>query len=171
MTVSTRFMAKLQQTKDALGHSHPNASTEQVLEACMDLMLATKRKQKAALAEKPLATPRPSRREAIPAHVKRAVWRRADGRCEWRFEDGGRCGSSTRLEFDHLEPVALGGVAAVETIRLACRAHNQLAARRVFGDALMDRFTRRRRERALPGATCSGPVDVGSLWEHRDAGG
>jgi hypothetical protein len=30
MTVSTRFMAKLQQTKDALSHSHPDAGTEEI---------------------------------------------------------------------------------------------------------------------------------------------
>jgi hypothetical protein len=34
----------------------------------------------------------------------------------------------------------------VENTRAACRGHNQLAARQVFGEAFMGRFTRRRRE-------------------------
>jgi hypothetical protein len=151
ITVSREFVEKLQRTKDALSHSHPGASTEEILVACMDLMLAKKAKEK-GIVQKPLETPRPSRTDAIPAHVKRAVWERAGGRCEWRFESGERCGCTTRLEYDHLHPKALGGRATVDTIRLACRDHNLLAARRAFGDRWMDRFTDRRRRPSAPPA-------------------
>jgi hypothetical protein len=37
------------------------------------------------------------------------------------------------VEFDHLQPVARGGQASTENIRLLCRAHNQWEAERVFG--------------------------------------
>jgi 5-methylcytosine-specific restriction endonuclease McrA len=58
------------------------------------------------------------------------------------MEDGSVCGSTFQVEFDHLRPRALGGPSTIENVRLACKPHNGLAARRVFGDAWMDRFTR-----------------------------
>jgi 5-methylcytosine-specific restriction endonuclease McrA len=145
ITVSRQFMATLEQTRDALSHSHPGASTEEVLMACMQLMLSKKAKEK-GLVQKPLERPRPSRSDHIPAHVRRAVMKRSGGRCEWVFENGERCNSAYQVEVDHIVPEALGGLATVENTRAACRGHNQLAARQVFGDAFMDRFTRRRRE-------------------------
>jgi hypothetical protein len=70
--------------------------------------------------------------------VKREVWVRDGGRCQFRLESGELCGSTHRLQFDHVRPVALGGESSVGNLRLACS--NLLAARRVFGDALMDRY-------------------------------
>jgi hypothetical protein len=37
-------------------------------------------------------------------------------------------------------PLARGGVSTVSNLRVLCDFHNQLAARRVFGEAWMDRF-------------------------------
>ncbi|HYG69821.1 MAG TPA: HNH endonuclease signature motif containing protein, partial [Anaeromyxobacteraceae bacterium] len=58
----------------------------------------------------------------------------------WVLENGKRCGCSRRLQFDHVQPVALGGKSTVENVRLVCQAHNLLAARRIFGDSIIDRF-------------------------------
>jgi hypothetical protein len=141
VTVSRRFLEKLEAAKDALGHACPGGSAEEILERGLDLVLAEHAKRK-GLVEKPLKAPRPSRTDAIPAHVKRAVWRRAGGRCEFLLESGERCGCTRRLEFDHIDPLARGGPSTIENVRLACREHNLLAARRVFGDAVMDRYVR-----------------------------
>jgi hypothetical protein len=43
------------------------------------------------------------------------------------------------LEFDHVVPVARGGTATVEGLRLRCRTHNQYEADRVFGAEFMSR--------------------------------
>jgi hypothetical protein len=142
MTVSRRFLAKLEATKDALSHARPGASAEEVLEACMDLLLAERAKRK-GLVEKPRKTARPVTSDAIPAAVKREVWGRAGGRCEWPLDGGGVCASTLRLEFDHVVPRAHGGPSTIQNVRVVCRAHNQLAARRIFGDDWMDRFTRK----------------------------
>ncbi|WP_242395342.1 HNH endonuclease [Anaeromyxobacter oryzisoli] len=75
--------------------------------------------------------------------MKRAVWIRDGGRCQYPLDSGGICGSTYQLEFDHRKAQALGGPPTIKNIRLLCRAHNQRAAREVFGDALMDRYTRR----------------------------
>ncbi|HEX9398583.1 MAG TPA: HNH endonuclease, partial [Anaeromyxobacter sp.] len=42
----------------------------------------------------------------------------------------------------HVVPRGQGGPSTVENTRCLCRFHNQLAAREVYGDAWMDRFTR-----------------------------
>jgi hypothetical protein len=76
----------------------------------------------------------------ICAAVKRAVWLRDGGRCRFRLENGELCGSTHRLQFDHVRPIAMRGGSTEDNLRLACSAHNLLAARRVFGDALMRRY-------------------------------
>jgi hypothetical protein len=75
--------------------------------------------------------------------VKRAVWARDGGCCAWRLEDGSVCGTRRRVQYDHVRPEAHGGKSTVENVRLLCQAHN-LLARRIFGDAWMDRFRRGR---------------------------
>jgi hypothetical protein len=59
-------------------------------------------------------------------------------------ERGQRCAARTRLEFDHIEPMARGGESTVTGLRLRCRAHNQYEAERRFGGE----FMRHKRERA-----------------------
>jgi 5-methylcytosine-specific restriction endonuclease McrA len=170
ITVSRQFMETLEQTRDALSHSHPGASTEEILMACMQLMLANKAKQH-GLVERPLETPRPSRPDHIPAHVRRAVMERSGGRCEWVFDNGERCNSAYQVECDHIHPAALGGLATVENIRAACRGHNQLAARQVFGHAFMDRFTRRRSRPLSRQPLRATGVNVAGRSEERDPSG
>jgi hypothetical protein len=72
--------------------------------------------------------------------VKRAVWLRDGGCCQWKLENRGICGSRYRVQYDHIEPVALGGRSTIENVRLLCARHNLLHARRIFGDAWMDRY-------------------------------
>jgi 5-methylcytosine-specific restriction endonuclease McrA len=141
VTVSRRFLEKLEAATDVLGHACPGGSAAEILERGLDLVLAQHAKRQ-GLVEKPRKGRRGSRSDTIPAEVKREVWRRAGGQCEWRFESGERCGCRRRLEYDHIEPLALGGASTIDNVRLACRPHNLLAARQVFGDAVMDRYTR-----------------------------
>ena len=63
---------------------------------------------------------------AIPAAVKREVWRRDRGRC--RYVDGTsgrRCGSQHLLQIDHVVPYACGGGAEPNNLRLLCAAHHR----------------------------------------------
>jgi 5-methylcytosine-specific restriction endonuclease McrA len=139
VTVSRRLLEKLEAAKDALAHACPGATAADVFERGLDLVLAQHAKRN-GLVEKPRKEPRPSSTDAVPAHVKRAVWLRAGGRCEWVLPSGERCDSTRKLEYDHILALALGGKSTIENLRLACRQHNLLAARRVFGDAVMDRY-------------------------------
>jgi 5-methylcytosine-specific restriction endonuclease McrA len=145
VTVSRRFLEKLEAARAALSHARPGANAEEILEAGLDLVLAQQAKRK-GLVEKPRKESRPAESDRIPAHVKRQVWTRDGGRCQWPVGSGGICGSTLRVEFDHRVPRAWGGPSTVDNVRLLCRAHNDLAARRAFGDDWMNWFTRKRAE-------------------------
>ena len=84
---------------------------------------------KALEGAKPLRpSPRPARRVGA-----------RPGQCTFLSAAGRRCAARRFLEFDHVEPVARGGRATIEGMRLRCRAHNQYEAERVFGAGFMDR--------------------------------
>src|SRR5574341_2572332 len=138
-TVSKEFMRKLAAAKDALSHSHPGADEAAILEAGLDLILerAAKRKglvkrprnegkarRKALQSSEGARSPSGSESRHIPADVKRQVWLRDGGRCVWPTADGSVCGSTCRVQYDHIVPVARGGKSTVGNIRLACALHN-----------------------------------------------
>jgi len=77
--------------------------------------------------------------------VKRAVWERDEGRCSWPLDSGGVCGSTHRLELDHIVPWARWGGETVANLRVVCDAHNALAARREFGARCVERYRSGRR--------------------------
>jgi hypothetical protein len=80
----------------------------------------------------------------IPAHVRRAVWRREGGQCSFVSASGHRCEARALLEFHHEIAFAQGGEATVGTISLRCRAHNYYEAEQVFGAGFMARKSRTR---------------------------
>ena len=86
---------------------------------------------------------------AIPAAVKLEVWVRDGGRCQFRLENGELCGSTHRLQFDHVRPVALGGESTADNLRLACslcrERHNEhYADRPLMPTCCVEGLSRRR---------------------------
>jgi hypothetical protein len=167
ITVGREFLRELEKARDGLSHAIPNATTEQVLQAALRLLLEKQARARGVVrrpravappspstrTRTPTATPtattipteppphrRPGARQAIPAAIRRAVWSRDGGRCSWPLDDGGTCGSTHRLELDHLVPWARGGEDAVDNLRLTCSHHNRLAALRAFGERQLDRY-------------------------------
>ncbi len=59
-----------------------------------------------------------SDRERISEEVRIFVWRRDQGKCV-------RCGSQSRLEFDHVIPAAEGGSSSERNIQLLCETCNR----------------------------------------------
>ena len=57
-------------------------------------------------------------RETIPEHVRIFVWRRDQARCV-------QCGSSERLEYDHIIPASKGGSSTERNIQLLCETCNR----------------------------------------------
>jgi 5-methylcytosine-specific restriction endonuclease McrA len=146
VTVPAATHDKLRRAQELLGHAVPSGDVAQVLDRALDTLIERLEKQKFAKTDRPQRAARrtsPERRH-IPAHVKRAVQERDAGQCTFVSDTGRRCASRTRLEYDHIEPVARGGESTVRNLRLRCRAHNQFAAEQVYGHD----FMRGRRESA-----------------------
>jgi hypothetical protein len=99
----------------------------------------------------------------VPAAVAREVWERDHGCCAWKLENGGVCGSTSQLEFDHIAGWALGAGMTVEELRLLCKFHQDVHARALYGDDLMNRYTRPK------GPRCSEAVAVWNARPRRQA--
>jgi hypothetical protein len=108
MTESRQFLDKLDAARKGQGHAQPGASAEEVIEAALDLLLAQQVKRRAEV-KQPRIHPRPSKTGHIPAAVRREVWFRDDAKCQWPVISGGTCGSTLRLEIDHVVPRGRGG--------------------------------------------------------------
>lgn len=78
---------------------------------------------------------------------------------------GERCPATSHLEYDHDKPVALGGETTVENVRLRCRAHNQLAAEKAYGEE----FMRKKRQEARRASAKKRPVATGTVTTGRSA--
>ena len=141
LTLSQDTYETLRYAQALLGHAVPSNDLAEVFDRALKALVARLEQRKFA------ATSRPRTRQQrvstntrhVPSEVRRAVWERDGGRCTFVSETGRRCPARTRLEFDHVEPVARGGRATVDGMRLRCRAHNQYAAEQAFGAGFMSR--------------------------------
>ena len=165
VTVSRRFLQKLEAARQARAHAQPDATTEALLEEALDLLLAREEKRRAAATPRPrhgaggaggaggaspgqaVSSPREARLGFVPAHVRREVWARDEGRCQWPIDGGGICGSTHRLQLDHARAKAQGGEATAANMRVLCEAHNKESARRTFGAEWMEKSVGRERLR------------------------
>jgi 5-methylcytosine-specific restriction endonuclease McrA len=158
LTIGKRTREKLRYAQELLSHAVPSGDVAQVLDRALDALIvdlekrklgagprlqpqlwADTRRQQRSRAALPTRPRPPARSRYVPAPVRRAVWERDQGQCTFVSAAGHRCESRRFLEFDHIDPVARGGRATVEGLRLRCRAHNQYEAERMFGAGFMSR--------------------------------
>jgi len=138
LTATQQMQDDLQRAKELLGHAVPGGDMTQILARALRVLVRQEERRKCAATDRPHRARTSKNPRHIPAHVRREVWRRDGGRCTFVGESGHRCEARSRLEFDHIEPVARGGQTTVANLRLRCRAHNQFAAERAFGKGFMD---------------------------------
>ena len=136
----------LREAQDLEGHAIPAGDLCELLKRSLRSYVTGLRRTKFAATSRPRAGGRHSSANPrhIPAAVRRAVRARDGDQCTFVSERGQRCSERRGLEFDHVVPVARGGEATVEGIRLRCRTHNQYEAERTFGAG----FMRNKREAA-----------------------
>jgi hypothetical protein len=141
LTIGQGTHDKLRHAQTLLGHQVPSGEVAEVLDRALDALIGQLERRKFAATSRPGSRPRrPSANPRhIPAEVRRAVWARNGKQCTYTSAAGHRCEARTRIEFDHVEPVARGGRATVAGMRLRCRAHNQYAAECAFGAGFMGR--------------------------------
>jgi len=146
------FMKKFSRVQSLISNKIPMRMTFEVLFEClMDEYLdrndPEKRAQRREIRRAKADTSRPdsnagdSRPEAIPksarhipAAVRDGVYTRDTGRCTFTGPNGVRCESTRNLQIDHVKPFALGGGNDASNLRLLCAKHNQLRAKRTFGE-------------------------------------
>jgi 5-methylcytosine-specific restriction endonuclease McrA len=170
-TIGQDTHQKLRYAQALLSHRLPSGDLAQVFDRALDALLRQLEKQKFA------ATPRPrgcSRRSSgnqrhIPARVKRAVWQRDHGQCTFVGERGQRCPSRKFLEIDHIDPVARGGQATVQNLRLRCRGHNQYEAERTFGAGFMSEKREQARRAAAEVRTRAAAAEARACAPAREA--
>src|SRR5262249_47297636 len=126
----------------------PSGEMAQLFKEALRIAVAERAKRKFAATDRPGHSRGSADPRHIPAAVKRAVCERDQGRCTFASETGRRCEERRFLEYDHEVPVARGGEATVENIRLRCRAHNQHAAEHAFGTEFVSEKRAEARARA-----------------------
>ncbi|HYR52323.1 MAG TPA: hypothetical protein VET83_06885 [Candidatus Dormibacteraeota bacterium] len=150
LTIAKSTREKLRQAQALLSHAVPAGDVAQLFDRALDALITQLEKRKLGAvggrpgrkrrALEPATSEHPTvGSRYVPAHVRRAVWERDQGQCTFVSSRGNRCKATRFLEFDHVDPVARGGEATVEKVRLRCRAHNQYEAERVFGWGFMNR--------------------------------
>jgi 5-methylcytosine-specific restriction endonuclease McrA len=140
-TAHEELMDKLERIRSIPSHRLPaNASLEQLIDFMADYVItredpARRHERRQARAAKQEKTARPAasaNARHIPAHVHDQVFVR-DQRCTYVSPDGKRCGSTHVLQIDHIKPVARGGAATIDNLRLLCAYHNRLESERLMG--------------------------------------
>jgi hypothetical protein len=118
-------------TLDLLRHSVPNGDPAEIFDRGLTLLEADLERRKLAQTHRP----RPGVKAApgsrhVSAAVRRAVWKRDEGRCAF-VGTTGRCAERGFLEFHHVVPFAKGGETTSANLQLRCRAHNLYEAKNV----------------------------------------
>ncbi len=139
VTIGKETHEALREAQALLSHCVPSNDIAEVLDRALRELVRKLQKRKHGATDAPRAC-RPSKNgRHVPAHVRRAVLERDQACCTFVGENGHRCGSRDRLQYDHIQPVARGGRATAENTRLLCQAHNAYEADRVFGAGFMER--------------------------------
>jgi hypothetical protein len=147
-TIGPQGHEQLRRAQALLRRELPKGDPGAIFERGLALLVETLEKTKAAATDRPRPirpgtdtnekAGRPSR--YIPRHVKRAVWRRDAGQCDFVSASGRRCSERTFLEFHHIQPYALHGSSSVENISLRCWRHNRYEAEQEFGPLVSARI-------------------------------
>jgi len=143
ITVDQQTHDKLRMLQDLLGHQVRDTDPAIIVSRAIDRLLNDTLRKKAAVTDRtrsgnPRSEQRSDRRtRAIPAAIRREVWRRDGGRCTFVDEHGRRCRATRCVEYHHEKPYGKGGQHEVDNIALRCRAHNQYQADLDFGRDFM----------------------------------
>jgi 5-methylcytosine-specific restriction endonuclease McrA len=126
VTISAAARERLGQIQDLMRHKLPSGDPAAIVEHALEVLHEELLKKKAAEVIRPRAARQSGEAKGrhIPASVRRTVWRRDQGRCAFVAGAGRRCGSTSGVEFHHVQPFAVGGAATVANIQMRCRAHN-----------------------------------------------
>jgi 5-methylcytosine-specific restriction endonuclease McrA len=135
LRVGREFREELAAVSALLSHAVPSGKRE-------DVLLHVLRAQRRVLERRRHGSPKRASAPAacdtskrhIPAAVRREVFEREGGSCAYVGDEGRRCGSTVRLEYQHIVPFACGGPSSAKNLTLFCQPHNLLQAEKDFGE-------------------------------------
>ncbi|MES1178435.1 MAG: HNH endonuclease signature motif containing protein [Myxococcales bacterium] len=136
-TADGEFRDLLERVRGLAGHRLPSGDILTLVKRGLEAYERELEKERFAVSRKARARARAlcgKRKRHHAAAVAREVFVRDGKQCSYVSPDGRRCSSRVRLELDHVQPWALGGVSSATNLRLRCRAHNQRYARQCFGE-------------------------------------
>jgi 5-methylcytosine-specific restriction endonuclease McrA len=156
LTLPDRVRDKLKKLKDIWAHVDPTMDYVELIERAADIALEkadrskrVPKKQTQRLTDsvaREVISP-PKRPTYYSIKTDNTLWNRASSRCEFvDQETGRRCTCTFGLERDHVVPIAKGGSNELSNLRLLCKPHNLMMARRHFGATTIDRKTRAKSE-------------------------
>ena len=139
VTIGQEARDALEELRNLLSHQIPDGDPARVVERALAALLTQTKKKKAALTKNPRKRRKKGGRKtrAIPANVRREVFKRDGGKCAFVDDEGRRCASAWQLEYHHRVPFGRDGPHSAENVELRCRAHNQFEAERDYGRKLM----------------------------------
>ena len=154
LIVNEETLKKFEKLRDLLAHQNPEGSYGKLLDLIAEMALdqvdparkEARIQSRKVDTKKLVATPVDSDKSkspalAISASVRRQVYLRDGGQCTYQDPKTGRtCGSTFKLEMDHIVPKALGGTSESQQLQLRCRNHNLWEAVSKLGKETMSRF-------------------------------
>lgn len=138
---------ELQKAKELLSHVCPNGSWSEVISTLAKRNNKSKlgiswKESKSKSADTKTSTQsfaatvtqenHANRRNYLSVKTQRPLLSAANHRCQFKTKTGQICGSTYQLQVDHIFPKALGGSDDPANLRILCRTHNNLMAKR-FG--------------------------------------
>jgi hypothetical protein len=133
LTISGETQEKLVRAQALLRHQVPSGDLAEVVDRALDVLLDKVEARKFGKARRPRAAKASRGKRTVSRAARREALARDGMRCSFVSEDGRRCEETGFLEFDHVVPVALGGEASIDGVRVLCRWHNQYEAERILG--------------------------------------
>ena len=160
-TASEKLKRKLEKAQKLLFGASPDGRMENVLEEIVDYYLKRcspeeRQERRKKRAEKKAAKMEvkdlsnlvdhvqelrasAKRESRVPSTVLRDRVLEKDGyRCSYVAEDETRCECDVNLEIDHIVPWARGGKTEENNLRVLCKTHNLMCARKEFGERFVE---------------------------------
>jgi 5-methylcytosine-specific restriction endonuclease McrA len=152
-TAGEELFAKIKRAKELLSHVVSSGDLPALIERAIDALIEQEvRRRRGAGGPRKRRLQKPGSRH-VAVEVVAEVWRRDAGQCSYVDAEGRRCSERRFLTIEHVQPHARGGPSTVENLSILCSNHNAHSARRVFGEAHIEK---RRGERAQRARTACG---------------
>jgi hypothetical protein len=147
-TIDNHLQNKLNHIKNLISHKNANPSMNELLATMADIVIEQLEKKKGInkkvhTSSKHCVTKKPSQNDSpfqlknrsryISKNVRREVYQKAKGQCEYVSPEGNRCQCRKFLQYEHTVPFSKGGLSNTATLVLFCSEHNALRAKQEFG--------------------------------------